>query len=242
MPFITLEDKIIPYQMRRSQRAKRLRIELVQNRIDMVVPHRMSNQEALGFFFSKKKWIAKHWTNRQEKKTLSAIWPSRWEKGAQLFFLGKKLTIDILEKDINKTQILRHENLLQLIVPTKSPPFCEAQIRAMVVYYLKQKAQIRLKEAIHRYCPPLGRWPNGYKLKQAKRRWGSCGINNCVYINWLLILAPEGTLEYVVVHELSHLFYRNHGSRFWQLVGKIMPDYEMHERWLKEHGTIELPP
>ena len=54
MPFITIEDKVIPYQMRRSPKAKHFRIELACHRVDMVVPKRMSNQEALNFIFTKK--------------------------------------------------------------------------------------------------------------------------------------------------------------------------------------------
>ena len=67
-------------------------------------------------------------------------------------------------------------------------------------------------------------------------RWGSCSRDGSVSFNLRLLFMPEGILDYVIVHELAHTRYRSHGSRFWALVEKVMPDHMERRKWLKENG------
>jgi predicted metal-dependent hydrolase len=67
-------------------------------------------------------------------------------------------------------------------------------------------------------------------------RWGSCGPKGDININWLLALAPESVLEYVVVHEICHLRERNHSAAFWALVAQHLPHYAKERAWVKAHG------
>ncbi len=48
---------------------------------------------------------------------------------------------------------------------------------------------------------------------------------------------PADVIDYVIVHELSHIPHRNHGPGFWRLVARFDPDYKRHRQWLKEHET-----
>jgi hypothetical protein len=66
--------------------------------------------------------------------------------------------------------------------------------------------------------------------------WGSCGAGGRISLSWRLLLAPPEVFRYVVVHELCHLRWRSHGPRFWGLVERQMPEFEVHRRWLREHG------
>ena len=71
-------------------------------------------------------------------------------------------------------------------------------------------------------------------------RWGSCGADGAISLNFKLLFMPEGILDYVIVHELAHTRYRSHGPRFWSLVGKVLPDHRERRRWLKENGPSVL--
>lgn len=93
-------------------------------------------------------------------------------------------------------------------------------------------------DSVEKYSQLLGRRPTSVILKTQRRRWGSCGIHDQIYINWALMMAPLCVLEYVVLHECCHLFHRNHGRYFWNLVQKHMPDYKVQEKWLRQHTDI----
>lgn len=98
------------------------------------------------------------------------------------------------------------------------------------------KAQVY--ESVQKYSDLIGKKPKSVYLKTQKRRWGSCGIHDQIYINWVLMQAPPEVLDYVVLHECCHLWHRNHGPYFWGLVQRHMPDYKLREKWLRLHAHL----
>jgi len=74
-------------------------------------------------------------------------------------------------------------------------------------------------------------------LKNNTSNWGSCSIRNNINISTRLLFAPDFVIEYVFIHELTHLVHMDHSDRFWNHVESIMPNYEEAEKWLKVHGN-----
>jgi predicted metal-dependent hydrolase len=66
--------------------------------------------------------------------------------------------------------------------------------------------------------------------------WGSCSPDGTISLNFRLLFMPQSVLDYVIVHELAHTKYKSHGKRFWGLVGKVFPGFEVHRKWLRENG------
>ena len=77
---------------------------------------------------------------------------------------------------------------------------------------------------------------NQVRIKNQKTMWGSCSSKNNINLNYLLIMAPMGVIDYVIVHELAHTIHRNHSFDFWSSVESMMPDYKKHKQWLKANG------
>lgn len=99
-----------------------------------------------------------------------------------------------------------------------------------------QAAEIFGRKAAY-YAERMGVSYNKITIRDQKTRWGSCSGKGNLNFNWRLVLAPVSVLDYVVVHELAHRKEMNHSSRFWSVVGAIMPDYEIHRSWLRDHGN-----
>lgn len=76
------------------------------------------------------------------------------------------------------------------------------------------------------------------KLSSAAKRWGSCSIQGNLNFAWRLVFYPLAVLDYVVVHELSHIGNMNHSRRFWQRVASVLPDYQARQRYLKQNSYI----
>lgn len=73
-------------------------------------------------------------------------------------------------------------------------------------------------------------------FKYNTSNWGSCSSKGNLNFSTRLFLAPQNVADYVIIHELAHLQVPNHSATFWSVVGRVMPDYQLHANWLKEHG------
>lgn len=79
---------------------------------------------------------------------------------------------------------------------------------------------------------------NKCRFKRVSSRFGSCSGKRNINIAYRLLFAPREAFRYVCVHELAHLKEMNHSARFWKLVEAAMPDYKIHEKWLKDNGFL----
>lgn len=80
----------------------------------------------------------------------------------------------------------------------------------------------------------------GTKLKEVvfrktKTKWGHCTSSGRIQFNWLIMMAPDAVIDYMIAHEVSHLLHMNHSKRFWSLVESVCPDYRAYVKWLKKH-------
>lgn len=104
--------------------------------------------------------------------------------------------------------------------------------------WLRQQALAVLQQRVAYYAALLGVSYGRVKLSSAAKRWGSCSMQGNLNFAWRLVFYPLAVLDYVVVHELSHIGNMNHSRRFWQRVASILPDYQVRQRYLKQHSYI----
>ena len=101
---------------------------------------------------------------------------------------------------------------------------------------LAAQARAYLPQRVAFYAPLVGVDYGKITIRRQRARWGSCSAQGNLSFNCLLMLAPPAVLDSVVVHELCHRKVMNHSPRFYQLLLRVMPDYQTHHRWLKQNG------
>lgn len=102
---------------------------------------------------------------------------------------------------------------------------------------LADKAMADIPKRVASFAKQIGVTYGRITIRNQKTRWGSCSSKGNLNFNCLLVLAPENVIDYVVVHELCHRKEMNHSRAFWQEVEKVLPDYKIYRKWLKEEGT-----
>ena len=95
-----------------------------------------------------------------------------------------------------------------------------------------------ITERVNNYAGIMSVTPGTIKLSEAKARWGSCSAKNNLNFAWRLIMCPLSVIDYVVVHELSHITYKNHSPAFWARVKAVLPNYEDDQDWLKVNKKL----
>ena len=103
---------------------------------------------------------------------------------------------------------------------------------------LKRRARDVIPARTAHFAPLAGVTYGKITIRSQKSRWGSCSSRGDLSFNCLLMLAPPEVLDYVVAHELCHRLEMNHSPRFWAEVERVLPDYRVRRKWLKEHGGV----
>lgn len=106
-----------------------------------------------------------------------------------------------------------------------------------VTDFLKREAAKDIEAAVARYARALGVWPKRIAVRDTVSRWGSCSSTGRLSFSWRLILAPPFVLDYLAAHEMAHMVHMNHSPKFWNLVGRVFPETNRAEAWLRAHGA-----
>jgi predicted metal-dependent hydrolase len=215
-----------PYTIRRSPRAKRVRVRVDgDGAVEVVLPQRAAQREAQAAILELGPWI-----ERRRAEALAARARLAAPAGT-VPFLGAHLR---LHPQPGRTRPHRRGDVL--LVPQGDA------VEAIERWYRAQ-ARAEIAPRLHAAARALGRAPTALSIRNQRTRWGSCSARGAMSFNWRLMLAPEAVLDYVVWHEACHLVVLDHSPRFWALVERHLPGYREPRRWLRRNGAaLVLPP
>jgi predicted metal-dependent hydrolase len=101
---------------------------------------------------------------------------------------------------------------------------------------LQARALVELPARLLELADAQGLAVSRVSVRNQRTRWGSCGRDRHICLNWRLILMPGWVRDYVIVHELVHLRRLDHSTHYWRLVAEVYPDYQRARHWLRVHG------
>jgi predicted metal-dependent hydrolase len=225
----------ISYQLRRSARAKRLRIAVRPGGVEVVAPRRMRDADIAAFVEQSRAWIDAKLAALQRVLAAHPGSP-RLIDGSTILYRGEPIQLRV--RAGARPQV-REGRGIELTVPAALGDVDrEAVVERVLTRWLRWSAQNDALLYVHRHGRRHDLMPAAVRIKQQKRLWGSCTAKGAINLNWRLILAPPAVFEYVVVHELCHLREPNHQAPFWRLVGHILPEFERQRRWLRANGHL----
>ena len=195
-------------------------------------------------------WIVKKLQETRERhKRLEAV-RIDWKDGASLPFMGGVLTVVLDPRQSVSAMMVQPVSA----APDEGddvkglPPSAErntlclglahsataTQIRDAAQAWLMRYARQLFEERLNHFAPELGVQWRRLSLSSAGTRWGSASADGSIRLNWRLIHFKLSVIDYVVVHELSHLRVMDHSPRFWDTVRHVVPDYAELRSQLKD--------
>ena len=217
----------IPYKIRRSDRARRARIVVDADGVEVVVPRRMALRHVEPFVAEKQEWIERTLA-RYSQEPVAAL-----ADGGFVPYLDEQLELRVkVEPGRVRPHVARRGDRLVVKVGERGE---DAVADALERWYRKrarEEVALRLDAATRRAGT---KWTR-LSIRGQRTRWASCSQDGAMSFNWRLLMAPEEILDYVVEHEVAHLEVLDHSQRFWRLLGSRVPAYREHERWLRTHG------
>ncbi|MBZ0198421.1 MAG: M48 family metallopeptidase [Ignavibacteriaceae bacterium] len=215
--YILLGEHKIFYTVRKSSRAKQLQMRIVNNSLELIIPHRVSVEEGKRFLHTRREWINKNINllKKQEKKN-------------SLF--GNEINIEQSFNLFRKRHTFKKKDNTLFI---ESPQGSSLTVDDLFTVYRKHSAKIYLPQRTFLLARRLGLTVKRVSVRRQKSRWGSCSSKGTISLNDRLLEHKEAVIDYVIIHELCHLVHMNHSAKFWTLVEQYCPEYKMLKRQLK---------
>ncbi|WP_326533472.1 M48 family metallopeptidase [Pseudorhodoferax sp.] len=236
-----LGPAIVDYAFRR---AKRRTIGFVVGADGLVVsaPRWVPLAEVDAAVRDKSGWILRKLGEAQTRQQRMAEARIVWQDGAVLPFLGQSIRLELDPRHrfagSGGAALDAERGVLQLALAGNAAP---EQIRDTVQAWLMRQAKRLFTERLQHYAPQLGVQWTRLTLSSAGTRWGSASSSGAIRLNWRLIHLRLPIIDYVVVHELSHLRVMDHSPRFWDTVASIVPDYAALRGQLKDEPIPQWP-
>jgi len=204
--------------------------------VEVVVPRRMALRHVEPFVAEKQPWIERT-LRRYETARIDAPRPLLVD-GGSVPYLGERLELDVrVEPWRTRPHVARRADWLTVKVARADR---RAVADALERWY-KKRAREEIAPRLDAATERAGTTWTRLSIRGQRTRWASCSQDGAMSFNWRLLLAPAEILDYVVEHEVAHLEVLDHSQRFWRLLGSRVPDYRVHERWLKHNGhTLAL--
>jgi predicted metal-dependent hydrolase len=210
----------ISYQVRRSERARRVRVTVDAVRgVEVVLPRRAAEREAAAAVRELRPWIERRFAELDRTRQALA------SRGATVPYLGRPLR---LVPEPLRTRVHRRGD--DLVVPT-------GDHRPALERWYRRAARTEIAPRLDQATQAAGTPYTALTIRGQKTRWASCSRAGAMSFNWRLLLAPEPVLDYVVWHEVCHLEIMDHSPKFWALLAQRCPGYRDQQRWLRQHGA-----
>ena len=139
------------------------------------------------------------------------------------------------EADIRKF-VIREKNWIEKHmgkVDLMNREWTESQIHSM-----KERAESLIPELVKKYSDLTGLVPSSVRIGSAKTRFGSCSSKDSLNFSLYLMAYPDEAIEYVVMHEIAHIKYKDHKKHFYALISVYMPDYKKRNSLLRQRKNI----
>ena len=205
-------------------RAKRRSIaaSVRDGKLEVRAPLYYTQDDVDKFLELKAQWIEKHLAESKSKLAQRESFVLNY--GDKVTYRGKQFPI------VGKPGDMAGWNVISFYMPPDLPPedikyYCRTTFRLL--------AEKDLIPWTLEFADEMDVEPSAIKINDAKARWGSCSAKGSVNFAWRLIMADDEVIEYLIVHELSHMIEYSHSARFWKVVESYIPDYKERKVRLK---------
>jgi len=197
-------------------------------RVTLVAPKDTRPEVARAYAASKLGWIRDQQARLrgQARET-----PRQYVERESHCLWGRRYLLSVREQESKPSVRMTHRNIILTVRPGSS---CAKRAEVMHEWH-KSLLHEAVPELIHKWEPKLGVKVGGYFLQRMKTKWGGCSPRTKnIRLNTELVKKPKDLLEYVIVHEMTHLLEPTHSERFVLLLNKHYPSWQEARAELNE--------
>ncbi len=205
-----------------------IRILSSDGTVKVTAPYRFSDQAIMQFVNSRIDWIKKHsglFTRNKGEEKLCYI------SGEIHYLWGKPYLLEVIETDKKNSIFIKED---KIILQVKKGSTQNQKAFLMQEWYRRELKRV-IPEVLDKCIKRVGKAPNEWHVKNMKTRWGTCNIQKKrIWLNLQLAKRPIECLEYVITHELVHLYEKGHNAKFRAYMDQFYPNWKNVKKKLNE--------
>lgn len=232
-----MQQELLLYTLRRSSRAKSVRLHITPaDGLLIVIPQRFNLGRLPGILEEKRPWIEKATSWAAEQRALRQKTPAaRLPQSIHLQAIGESRDVIYRPSDAKNTRAVE-KTCDELVVCGAATDI--AASRLAIKRWLKRKAQLRLVPLLYDLSDETGLGYKKTNVGNQRSLWASCSQKGTISINQKMLFLPELLVRYIFIHELCHTVHLNHSSRFWAQVSRLEPGFKQMETELRAAGRF----
>ncbi|MEZ5646460.1 MAG: SprT family zinc-dependent metalloprotease [Burkholderiaceae bacterium] len=234
---LMLDGCEVAYEFKRGKR-RTIGLSVSPEGLSVRAPRWTPLGEVDAMVLSKSGWVLDKL--RQARERAQALDQARtvWAHGARFDWLGRPVHVALDPthgfRGVGAALDMPDNGDTPVLRLGLSQQASEAQVRDAAQAWLMREAKRVFTERLTHFAPLLGVQWRVLRLSSAGTRWGSASADGTIRLNWRLIHLRQDMIDYVVVHELSHLRHMDHSPQFWDVVASVMPDHADRRRALRD--------
>jgi hypothetical protein len=214
----------IPYSIVvNPKRKQRVKINVHSDgMVEVETPERTPKEDIAKAVQKRARWIVTHVAGA--RKRFEQVLPREYVSGEQIFYLGRRYSLKVRQGPKRDRSVRLKGALLEVTTDDRS----REAVRTLVKAWYREKAHdyfVDRMKAVASGMPWKVEVPP-IRLRDMKKRWGSCAVNGAITLNPALVRAPRECIDYVITHELCHLREHNHSRGFFRLMNRAVSDWE----------------
>ena len=230
---VRLDGRRVPLTLLRSHRARHTRLEYtIERGLVAILPPGASLPGACTFIRQKEEWLRE---SLAEVAPVEDAFPRRpIRSGRRLLFLGRPHRLSILHRAVERVRVVRRDDRIELTLPTG----LDLEATEVVREWYRRQASRHIHARVEELAQRIGRSYRRVTVRTLRSAWGLCSDRRTLTFNWRLIMAPPRVIDYVILHELTHMEIFEHSPRFWRRMERRCPNYRAFEEWIARFGPV----
>jgi predicted metal-dependent hydrolase len=197
-------------------------------RVKIAAPERMNIDTIRIYAISKLDWIRKQ---QAKQKAQEREAPRDYLTRESHYYLGKRYLLKVIERDAAPTVILKQRSIDIYVRPGAD----RAKKQEVLESWYRQQLKDMIPGYISKWEKKMGVSVAEFAVKKMRTKWGTCNASAArVWLNLELVKKPSQCIEYIVVHEMTHLLERSHNARFVAYMDKFLPQWRQHKHELNK--------
>ncbi len=229
---IRLGGRRIDYRVVRSRAARKLRLRVGPNGVEVVQPAARNDEDVSAFLDRNETWIL---DQLQRVEQLRGMRRPAHRRVGEILFRGEPTQVRV-----ETTETRARGNVVDFIdgeIVVRQGAGSQTPAARSLENWLRRQARAEIEKQLAVVTARLRRSPRRLYVMGQRTKWGNCSSERNLSFNWRLILAPEFVLRYLVTHEAVHLAVPDHSAKFWLTVQGLCPEAERAKQWLCRHQT-----